>query len=138
MTKRMTATTHAAIEMARLFCAAEVHGNTAAFKSAIVEMLSCGGYDDPNERFEEILREAYAAAGLDWESRPVHEDEFAITEDMIYDGSEMTGPDGYRRYRVYLDGGTWWAMAEEGSDLHALGPNRKAAARYLTKKGFSH
>lgn len=64
--------------------------------------------------------------------------EFAILSDMIYDGSDMTGPDGHKGYRVYRDGGRWWATEEDGSDLHDLGKTREDAARYLTAHDFSH
>lgn len=58
----MKDTTKAAIHIARLVVRAADNGTTRDLMSPLVEMLSCGGYDDPDARFEEVLSEAEACA----------------------------------------------------------------------------
>ena len=62
--------------------------------------------------------------------------EFAIRNDQIEDGTEVTRPDGYTLDTIYRDSGAWWLHREGASEPLFLGDTEKNAARYLTELGY--
>jgi len=56
--------TRMAMRIARIYATADDNGNLGSIRSAMVELLSAGGYDDPNAKAEHCLIEAEFAVGI--------------------------------------------------------------------------